>query len=108
MWAARNLVLDVDVALKLLHPGMATPEIVARLLMEARGTSRLGHRSIVRVFDLGTTESGEPFLVMEVLDGRSLARTIDDAGALSPIGAVSVLSDPTRSPPRTRAAFPRA
>jgi serine/threonine-protein kinase len=91
VWAARNLVLDVDVALKLLHPGMATPEIVARLLMEARGTSRLGHRSIVRVFDLGTTESGEPFLVMEVLEGRSLARTIDEDGALSPIGAVSVL-----------------
>jgi serine/threonine-protein kinase len=91
VWAARNLVLDVDVALKLLHQGTATPELVARLLIEARATSRLGHRSIVRVFDLGTTDGGEPFLVMEVLEGRSLARTLDEDGPLSPTGAVSVL-----------------
>src|SRR6185503_8902131 len=51
VWLARNLTLDVDVAVKLIRREMSTPDACERLLHEARATARLGHPSIVRVFD---------------------------------------------------------
>jgi serine/threonine-protein kinase len=60
-------------ALKLLHPEMIKHEhIVARFLREASAAGRIGNKHIVESFDAGTLESGEPYLVMELLDGESL------------------------------------
>src|SRR5262245_47508930 len=53
VWLARNLKLDVDVAIKLIRHEVATPETAARLLQEARAAARIGHRSIVRIFVFG-------------------------------------------------------
>src|SRR5262245_17011196 len=63
VWLARNLKLDVDVAIKLIRHELATPETAQRLLQEARAAARIGHRSIVRVFDFGETELDDPFIV---------------------------------------------
>jgi eukaryotic-like serine/threonine-protein kinase len=72
VWVARSLALDVDVALKLLRREVAGPEAVARMSREARTAAQLGHPAMVRVFDFGTTELGEPFLAMELLRGEGL------------------------------------
>jgi serine/threonine-protein kinase len=88
VWLARNLTLDVDVAVKLLHLGSASPKMSRRLLQEARAAARLGHPSIVRMFDFGETELGEPFLVMEVLHGELLSQVMDRKGRLSALRAV--------------------
>src|SRR5690348_9586113 len=50
VWLARNIKLDVDVAIKLIRHEVATAETARRLLQEARAAARIGHRSIVRVF----------------------------------------------------------
>src|SRR3982751_971784 len=72
-WQAKNLALDAQVAIKVLRArGDAAPE-TRRLLQEARAAARLGHPAIVRVFDLGEASAGNPFLVMELLEGESLA-----------------------------------
>jgi eukaryotic-like serine/threonine-protein kinase len=91
VWIARNLVLEIDVAVKLLHVDHATPEAADRLLREARAAARLGHPSIVRVFDFGQTPLGYPFIVMELLHGESLADVLARRDKLAPAAAVQLL-----------------
>jgi eukaryotic-like serine/threonine-protein kinase len=54
-------------------------------------TSGLGHPNIVQVFDFSTTPSGEPFLVMEYLQGEDLDRRLDRGGRLSPEKVVTII-----------------
>src|SRR5580692_6500343 len=84
VWLARNLKLDVDVAIKLIRRELATAEASRRLLQEARAAARIGHRSIVRVFDFGETELDDPFIVMEVLSGESLRSLLERKGRRLP------------------------
>jgi eukaryotic-like serine/threonine-protein kinase len=91
VWLARNTVLDVDVAIKLIRRNAGTAEASSRLLQEARAAAKLGHESIVRVFDFGESELGDPFIVMEVLDGASLRTVIHDRGRLEAEEAVRTL-----------------
>ncbi|WP_240807724.1 serine/threonine-protein kinase [Polyangium spumosum] len=84
VWVARNLGLDADVALKLIRRDRATEEAAARLLTEARAAAKLGHPGIVRVFDFGQTELGDPYLVMELLTGESLAAILARKKRLDP------------------------
>jgi eukaryotic-like serine/threonine-protein kinase len=91
VWLARNLALEIDVAIKLIRHDYANAEGATRLLQEARAAARIGHPCIVRVFDFGTTERADPFIVMEVLQGESLAQTIARKGRLSAISAVRTL-----------------
>jgi len=91
VWLARNLALDSDVAIKLLRAGEKTDNLARRMLREAQAVARLGHPAILRVFDFGTTHRGDPYMVMEVLDGEDLAQTLDRNGRLSAIKAVRSL-----------------
>src|ERR1700753_2580855 len=80
VWAATNVDLDLEVAVKLINNGPDAEEPRARLATEARAEARVQHRGIVRVLDLGVTEQREPFLVMEKLEGRSLGELLCDTG----------------------------
>ena len=91
VWIARNLALDADVAIKVLHANNTEPNPTDRLLREARAVARLGHPSIVRVFDVGYASNGMPFLVMELLRGADLRKTVTSQGRLDAITAVKVL-----------------
>ena len=64
-------------ALKLLHKSMAAvPSVVERFLREASAAGRVGNPHIVETFDAGVLESGEPYLVMEMLRGEPLSARI--------------------------------
>ena len=91
VWLARNIALDADVAVKLIRRERATPEAAQRLLQEARAAARLGHPSIVRVFDFGESEYKDPFIVMEVLNGESMRDLIERKTRLRPSRAVRML-----------------
>ena len=75
----------------LLRPPRTAPEASSRLLQEARAAARLKHPSIVRVFDFGESEQGDPFIVMELLNGESLAAILRRKKRLSPANAVQTL-----------------
>jgi serine/threonine-protein kinase len=90
VWRARNLDLDAPVAIKLLRTDESRKVLGSRLLQEARAAARLGHASIVRVFDVGYTEGGDPFLVMELLSGQSLGALLED-GPLEATRVVQIL-----------------
>ena len=70
-------------ALKLLHPEMAREgEAVTRFLREASAAGRIGSDHIVQTFDAGVLDSGEPYLVMEMLEGQSLGDILSERGTL--------------------------
>jgi len=64
-------------ALKLLHQSMAAmPSVVERFLREASAAGRVGNPHIVETFDAGVLDTGEPYLVMEILRGQPLSSRI--------------------------------
>jgi len=93
VWRAVDLVLERLVAVKLLWPETARdPEARARFRAEARNTSRLSHPAVAQVYDYGEDGSpGVPFLVMELVDGPSLAEVLA-AGPLGPGQAMDVVA----------------
>src|SRR6478609_2209398 len=68
VWRAFNLQLEVPVAIKVLRADLSASELGERLRVEARAAAKLVHPSIVRVFDIGETETNDPFIVMELLN----------------------------------------
>ena len=91
VWIALNIALQSRVAIKLVHPEMRLPVIVERVMREARAAARLTHSAIVRVFDLGETPNGDPYIVMELLEGESLRTMLDRKVRLTPEEALAVL-----------------
>ena len=91
VWRAHSLALDIDVAVKVVRRDAATQDASERLLREARAAASIGHPAIVRVFDFGVTDADEPYLVMELLEGESLADTLDRTQRIAPGVAVQLL-----------------
>ena len=92
VWAAEDLVLGREVAVKLLGEALASDRLAAlRLRREARAAGRLVHPGIARVLDLGE-DGGRPYLVMELLHGESLAARLARVGPLAPVEAVRVVA----------------
>jgi serine/threonine-protein kinase len=78
--AARHELLDVRVAVKVLSAELThQPGIIARFLREARAVARLKSEHVARVMDVGTLDEGQPFIVMELLEGEDLERRIGRA-----------------------------
>ena len=74
VFRGRHLGLKRDVAIKVLHPDLTRdPEISKRFDREAHSASRLDHPNCLRVTDVGTTEDGVKFMVMDLLSGGELA-----------------------------------
>jgi serine/threonine-protein kinase len=88
VWRAHNEVLDVAVALKLIRSDARGSGSAERLLIEARAAAGLHHAAVVQVFDFGKTRYGDPFIVMDLLRGKSLRDLLDESGRMSPVEAV--------------------
>ena len=83
VYVALHLGIGRRVALKVLLPQFAfDTELLARFRNEARAASAIHHAGIVEMLDLGAGPAGEPFLVMELLEGESLGTRLRNAGAL--------------------------
>ena len=65
------------VALKIIKPGMATKEVVARFEAERQALAMMDHANIARVFDGGVTDRGQPYFVMELVQGRPIGEYCD-------------------------------
>ncbi len=83
VYEAENRHLRRSVAMKVLHPAQARKKVaVKRFHQEARAAGAIGHPNICEVYDLGTLEDGSPYLVMECLQGETLAERISAEGGL--------------------------
>jgi serine/threonine protein kinase len=93
VWRATDLVLDRPVAVKLLQPGYADHEEgLARFRAEARHAGSLSHPGIVQVYDYREADPlNPPYLVMELVNGPSLARLLDE-GPLGPARTMGLIA----------------
>jgi serine/threonine protein kinase len=80
-------------ALKMLHRRLAeNPEAVARFLREASAAGRIGNPHVVETFDAGQLETGEPYLVMELLSGEALDAVLEREKRLPPSRAMELVA----------------
>jgi serine/threonine-protein kinase len=85
VWAARNELIDRDVALKIMRPDVAEDAVaLQRFFNEAKASGRVRSQSIVEILDLGQAEDGSPFLVFELLEGEGLDEKLRREGTVSP------------------------
>lgn len=92
VYRAHDTRLDRDVAVKLLSTHLAADPVLAeRFQREARALAAFTHPAIVAVYDVGE-ESGDPFFVMELIEGETLADRLSRAGPLPPDDGVAILT----------------
>ncbi len=92
VYEAIHLGLDQRVAVKVIHPlSSESAEARARFLREARALALLRSEHIVQVLDVDTLPEGDPYMVMEYLEGRDLKRELIKRGPLPVDEAVGYL-----------------
>jgi tRNA A-37 threonylcarbamoyl transferase component Bud32 len=80
---ATHMQLDERVALKFMLPAaMENAEVAGRFLREARLAVKLKSEHVAKVMDVGTLESGSPYIVMEYLEGTDLNQLVEKHGPL--------------------------
>lgn len=79
VYLAEHPDIDRQVAVKVLH--LEGEELERRFIREARSASRIKHPNVIEVFDLGTTEDGEHYYMMEVLKGMEFEEVLRRATA---------------------------
>ncbi len=83
VYLAEHPGLGRKAAIKVLHPKHATdPEVVSRFFQEARASNAIRHPNIVDAYDYGTLPDGAPYIIMEHLEGESLAARLRRVGKL--------------------------
>src|ERR1700728_4661757 len=96
VFLAEDVSLHRHVAIKILHPGLASDEsFLKRFRAEARAAAGLNHPHVARVFDWGEDDGG-PYLVLEYLSGGSLLDLLERGVRLSVSQATSVASQAAR------------
>jgi serine/threonine-protein kinase len=92
VYRAQDTLLNRAVALKILYPELsADPSFVERFRREAQAAANLSHPNIVPVFDWGEDE-GTYFIVMELIDGTSLAEMLRGSKTLTPAHSAQIVS----------------
>jgi serine/threonine protein kinase len=84
---------SAPVALKIIKPGMDTRQVIARFEAERQALAMMDHPNIAKVLDAGTTDSGRPYFVMELVKGVPITEYCDEqpparraaAGAVHPV-----------------------
>src|SRR3954469_6531701 len=97
VWLAQHLTLRSAVAIKLIDTEIATnAEALSRFLREAQAAASLRSPHVVQILDHGVDE-GVPFIVMELLEGESLASRLQRVRRLSPPDTAHLLTQVGRA-----------
>lgn len=84
VYEGEHVRLGRKMALKVLHPETASAEVIVRFYNEARAVNQIRHPNIVDVEDFVTAETGEHYLIMELLAGEDLRTLVTRTGLLNP------------------------
>lgn len=92
VWIAEHLTLKTQFAVKFISPGLieADPTALVRFTNEARAMASIRSPHVVSTSDYGVTDEGEPFIVMDLLEGETLRDRLKREGPLS-IETVAVI-----------------
>jgi len=92
VYESENLIVGKKVALKLMkRESFPDSNSQARFVAEARSAARISHANVVDIHDLGISQTGLPFIVMELLRGETLRDLIETRGPLAPAFACELL-----------------
>jgi serine/threonine-protein kinase len=84
IYYAEHALIGRAAAIKVLHPEMSTnKEAVNRFFNEAKATTTIKHPGIVEVFDYGYLPNGDGYIIMELLEGMTLAERLEKGGVFS-------------------------
>jgi len=98
IWVATHLGLQIRVAVKFLAPELARlPEARARFEREAAAAAQLKNPHVVQVFDRGVTDSGLPYIVMELLSGEDLSNRIERLGPRPVLEVAAIIAQVARA-----------
>ena len=93
VYAARHATLGVRVAIKVLRPEMVPMQhLVTRFNREVDAIQKIDHPAIVRVIETGQTPAGQPYYVMELLEGMNLRRLLQLQGRFTPIEVLDLMT----------------
>ncbi len=93
VYEALQIRLNRKVAVKIMVPELAAnAEALARFRREVEVTSQLAHPHVIHLVDFGATRSGQPYLVMEYLDGEDLSQRLARVKALPLDAAVEIVN----------------
>ena len=92
VYRGEHVIIGKQVAVKFLHAEFASnAEVVKRFYREAQAAAAIGHDGIIDVSDVGQSPQGDPYLVMEYLEGESLADMLTRTGPLDLGAALGVM-----------------
>ncbi len=92
VYKASQELIGRGVAVKVLHPHLAADnEAIKRFHQQARAASRLNHPHIITLFDYGVMAGGQPYIVMDLLEGISLAHLLEEREYLPVDEAASII-----------------
>jgi serine/threonine protein kinase len=92
IYEAAHVTAGKRVAIKMMSRELAAhPEALARFRREVKVTTELAHPNIVDVFDFGAAQTGEPYLVMEFLEGEDLEQRLEREGPIPLRVAVEII-----------------
>lgn len=89
VYHAHDSILGIDVAIKMLRADLMGQAAI-RLQREAIAAGKLQNPNIARIFDFGQTKDGSPYMVMELVAGKSLAQVIQEIGAMPYEAAIQI------------------
>lgn len=90
VYRVRQVFLNKELALKTIEKHCLNDTVIRRFQQEAKTSFSLDHPNIIKVNDFGVLEDGSPFLVMELVNGETLADRIKRSGRLSVDETVSI------------------
>jgi serine/threonine-protein kinase len=92
VWAATHLLTHKRVAIKLLKADIASAESLRRFVREARAASAVRHPNVVEVHDILTLDDGSPAMVMDFLEGETLAQFLARTGPIPLLDLAAIMA----------------
>ena len=103
VYLGRHVVIGKKVAVKILHADLAGgEEMLKRFYREAQAAAAIGHKNIIDVIDVGASSQGDPYMVMEYLEGEDLDSMLARTGPIDPATACGIMEPIGRGNPWRR------
>ena len=92
IYKARMHSLNKLVAIKMVHQHLVFDDTLRRFQIEAQATAKLSHPGIVKLVDFSATTKGQPFIIMDLVDGENLSQLLSREGHLSKDRFIKIFS----------------